>query len=86
MKVCGNCLHWTRCTDGNNQGVCYYPLPYWLYHISCQYVSEDNELAKDCECYNDRFFEYTACDECDGSGTYYIDKQPVKCICSENQD
>jgi hypothetical protein len=26
------------------------------------------------------------CDECDGSGTYYIDGEPQKCICSESQD
>ena len=25
------------------------------------------------------------CDECDGSGTYYIDGQPQACICSEPQ-
>lgn len=26
------------------------------------------------------------CDECDGSGTYYIDGVPTPCICSESQD
>jgi len=25
------------------------------------------------------------CDECDGSGTYYIDGYPQKCICAESQ-
>jgi hypothetical protein len=53
--------------------------------VPYNYFHEDNS-AEDCECYNDRFFEYTTCDECDGSGTYYIDKKPVKCVCSEDQD
>lgn len=26
------------------------------------------------------------CDECDGSGTYYIDGEPQKCICTEPQE
>lgn len=26
------------------------------------------------------------CDECDGSGTYYLNGEPQACICSEPQD
>lgn len=26
------------------------------------------------------------CDDCDGSGTYYIDNEPQACICSEPQE
>ena len=26
------------------------------------------------------------CDECDGSGIYYINGEPQKCICSEPQE
>lgn len=68
---------------------------FWLMHINAARVlhqteaemaPEDEELAAlDADLEASSHVGSDECDECDGSGVYFIDGLPQACICSEPQ-
>jgi len=75
------------------------PIPYsWFSHLvdfgeryfpvigEYQVELVDGSFCSGCNCCSPAEGVSYECDECDGSGTYYIDGEPQDCICSERQD